>query len=300
MKKFTYQHTIWVALQMLLFIAFLPAFAQDEPVADDGNKPVRPPFECTWIIDNQTPIVPVKGTLEFMIQHRFGSVSENGISDLWGLYAPSNIRLALSYTLFEKLGIGSLRGPLAIGIGTTKDNRIQDVNFKYAFLQQTRNSRIPVSITYFGDVGIETLNETEDLPNGNPSDRLSFFHQLIISRRFSEKISIQLAPSISHYNVVEPGRSNDHIAIAVAARYKFTPQSSLLVNIDQPITDHESGNPFPNISFGIEVSTGSHAFQVFVTNFSAIIPQRNNFYNPNDYKEDGFRIGFNINRLWNF
>lgn len=283
----------------MAMVASTPLAAQDEPQEDDGMKPVRAPFESSWIIDNQTVIVPSKGTLEFMIQHRFGTVT-NGVTDLFGLYAPSNIRLGLSYTLLDNFGFGFLKGPLAVGIGSTKNNRIQDVNWKYAFLQQTRNNKIPVSITYFGNVAIETQRPTEQLPNANESDRISYFHQLIISRRFSPKFSAQVAPSVSHYNVSEPEMDNDHFAVAFAARYKFSAQSAVLVNVDQPLTVHRAYNPQPNVSIGLEVATGSHAFQVFVTNFGSIIAQRNNVFNQNDPWGSGWMIGFNITRLWNF
>lgn len=304
-------------ITVMLTLPGTRSLAQDATQESDeeGNNPQRPAFESSWVIENQTVVVPSKGTLEFMIQHRFGTVG-NGVEDLWGLYADAgtNIRLGLSYTLFEKFGFGGMRGPLAIGIGSTRGRRTQDVNWKYGILQQTRNNRIPVSVTYFGNVAMETQQPREDLPNRNSSDRLSYFHQLIIARRFNSRLSVQLAPSVSHYNVVEPYMYNDHYAVALAARYKFSSQSAVIMNLDQPLNglepvfpDHTSGNPQPNFSLGIEVATSAHAFQVFVSNFSSIVPQRNNFFNQNapwdgdtDGWADGFLIGFNITRLWSF
>lgn len=283
----------------ILACTSLVLFAQEDAVETEEDKPARPAFESTWIIDNQTGLVPSKKTLEFMIQHRFGTV-DNGVTDLWGLYAPSNIRLALNYTLFDNFGFGSLKGPLSIGIGSTKNNRIQDVNVKYAFLQQTRSGKRPVSITYYGNVAMETVKPTEDLPNRNPSDRFSYFHQIVISRRFSPKISLQVAPSLSHYNVVEPEMWNDHFAVSVAGRYKFSAQSAVIMNVDQPITAHKLYNPQPNVSFGVEIATSAHVFQVFFTNYNALVPQRNNVFNQNDPWDSGFLLGFNITRLWSF
>jgi len=72
------------------------------------------------------------------------------------------------------------------------------------------------------------------------------------------------------------------------------------VNYDQPLTKHDSGNPNPNISFGVEVSTSSHSFQMFIGNYQALVPQYNNVFNNNDYQNGDFLIGFNITRLWNF
>ena len=301
MKKFNV-HVSRIRLVMLMIICFFtfPAvFGQEEGEGDEGNTPARAHFESSWIIDNQTVVVPARKTLEFMIQHRFGTVS-NGITDLWGLYAPSNIRLGISYTLFDNVGFGFLRGPVSIGVGSTKNNRIQDVSVKYGFLQQTRNNRVPVSITYYGNAAMETLKPEEDLPNQNTSDRFSYFHQIIISRRFSPKISVQVAPSVSHYNVVEPEMWNDHFAVALAGRYKFSAQSSVIINVDQPITAHKFYNPQPNVSFGVEIATSAHAFQVFVTSFNALVPQRNNVFNQNDPWDEGFLVGFNITRLWSF
>lgn len=292
---------------ILLAVAFLggmPVFAQEEvkeeiKQEEDKRKPERPAFESSWLIDNQTSLVPKKGTFELMIQHRFGTMA-NGITDLYGIWAPGNIRLGFSYTVIDKLGFGNLKGPLSIGFGTTKNSRIQDVNWKYSFLQQTKGGSIPVSITYYGNAGMETQVPKEELPNGNTSDRFSYFHQIIIARRFSSKLSAQVAPSISHYNVVKPGMKNDMIAVAVGARYKLSPQSAVIVNIDQPITKFTNNNPYPNIGFGIEIATSSHAFQIFASSFDAIVPQKNNMYNQNDPYFKGLRIGFNITRLWNF
>ena len=288
----------------LLTFSTMQSVAQEEPTeqeeADDsGMRPTRDHFESSWIIDNQTTLLKQKGTFEFMIQHRFGSVS-NGLTDLYGLYAPSNIRLGFNYTLLDSFGFGIFKGPLAIGFGTTKDNRIQDFNLKYALLRQTRNGKIPVSVTYYVNTGLETGKKLDDLPNGNYSDRLSYFHQIIISRRFGSKLSLQVAPSVSHYNVVEPLMYNDHFAVAVSGRFKVTSSMAVIVNADQPLTKHKLYNPQPNVGFGIEMATSSHSFQIFATNYTSIVQQRNNVYNQNDPWNKGYVIGFNINRLWNF
>jgi hypothetical protein len=304
--KTTQSKTLHVISMLgLLLITATSTFAQQDSVVvqDKGNKPVKSVFESTWLIDNQTTLVHQKGTFEFMMNHRFGTIY-NGSTDLYGIYgAGANIRLGFTYTLSDHFGIGSFKGKLAVGFGSTKNGMIQDFNVKYSIMEQSRNGRVPVSITYFGDMGISTQGMKSDLPNGNSSDRLSYFHQIIISRKVNDKLSIMVAPSLSHFNVVEPTMKNDHFAIAFAGRYKISDGTAILVNYDQPITKHVDNNPEFNVSAGIEMATSSHAFQVFITNYTNIVPQYNNMYtkpnSPHQWYQD-LSVGFNITRLWNF
>ncbi|MGZ3911853.1 MAG: DUF5777 family beta-barrel protein, partial [Flavisolibacter sp.] len=95
-------------------------------------------------------------------------------------------------------------------------------------------------------------------------------------------------------------------ALACMGRFKLTTNMALIVNYDQPLTKHLTGNPSPNIALGLEVSTSAHAFQFFMGNYSYITPSRNNYFNQNYYEpypwQGGtqFLIGFNITRLWNY
>jgi hypothetical protein len=132
----------------------------------------------------------------------------------------------------------------------------------------------------------------------------------MIARKITEKLSVQVSPSLTHFNNVDayrdkegnllPKMENDHFAISVLGRYKIREKFNLIANYDQPITQHTTSNPEPNICFGIEMTTISHAFQVFAGNSGGIVPQYVNFYNQNNYRKGQFLIGFNITRRWNF
>ncbi len=273
------------------------AAGQDDAPAND-NRPVKDMFDSNWLIDNQSAIVPYKGTFEFNIQHRFGTL-DNGYDDFYGLFAPSNIRLGLGYVPIDKL---------MVGFGLTKFNMILDFSAKYALLQQGRSGGSPVNLTYYVNMGIDT-REMDETPYVNSSDRLSYFHQLIVGRKVTDNFSVQAAGSLSHFNSVEAyitsgeeieGKmKNDHIAVSVSGRYKIAPAFNIIANYDQPITQHKTNNPNPNISFGLEVTTSSHQFQVFVGNYNGIVPQRNNVFNRNNFGDGEILIGFNIIRLWN-
>lgn len=303
----------------------------DESVVKPKVKPVKNTFESIWIIDNQTVMVPNKGSFEMDIMHRFGTV-KNGYDDFWGFFEPSNIRLGVDYAPINNLNLG---------IGITKNKMLWDGSAKYAIIKQTKGI-YPVSVTYYGDMAYQSSKDpsitilkpdgiSEDVAFKHTSDRFSFFHQLIIARKITDKFSLQIAPSLSHQNAVGgyytkndstgteifQEMKHDHFAIAVSARYKLTPVTSLMINYDQPLTKHATNNPNPNVSFGFEFNTSGHSFQLFFGNYDLLNPQQNNLYNHSEPFTrdntkttstilnlprfmDNFRIGFNITRLWSY
>ncbi|MDH5366443.1 MAG: DUF5777 family beta-barrel protein [Cyclobacteriaceae bacterium] len=290
--------TVFILVIMATLLFATNGFTQEKTEEKD-KRPVRSPFESALLIDNQSVVVPIKGTFEFDMQHRFGTV-ENGISDIYGLYAPSaNIRLGFTYSVIKNL---------SIGFGTTKLDKMQDFSFKYAIFQQTRSGSFPVGITYYAN----TVIDAQDKSNFEKYvHRLSYFHELIISRKFGSKLSVQVAPNFSHYNAVDTLMNNDVIGISAAGRYKLNAQLSLIVGYDQQLTKHKTVDALtlesypeidikPNISFGLEIATSAHAFQVFAGSFRSINPQHNMLFNTNDFGAGDILIGFNITRLWNF
>jgi hypothetical protein len=310
----------------------------EEAVAPAKVKPVKNTFQSIWISDNQTVMVPVKGTMEMDIMHRFGTWNK-GYEDFMGFFAPSNIRLGISYVPINKLnvGIGFTKTTAAVIPGATISSvsgPLWDGSLKYSIITQTKG-KYPVSISYYVNAAYNTKKDPDKEIYRNSSDRLSYFHQLLIARKITDKLSAQVAPSISHHNVVNGylTKLNDstlkinrsmqfeHFAVALSARYKLTNVTSLMINYDQPITRHATNNPNPSLSFGVEFNTSSHSFQLFFTNYYYLNPSINNLYNTNNpfgytdkstddpkttidestkVKGGRFLIGFNITRLWNY
>ncbi|NND51038.1 MAG: hypothetical protein HKN54_01445 [Flavobacteriaceae bacterium] len=282
-----------IFLFVFLCIPFL-LIAQTKETDSIVDKPERPAFESSFIIDNPTNVLFNKNTLEVQMSHRFGLIN-GGTNDLAGFWAPSNIRIGLSYAILDRL---------TVGFGTTKFDRLQDFNWKVAIFRQTRSDRVPVSVSYYGNFTIDArTKESFDLIQ----HRYSYFNQIIIARRFSPNVSLQIAPSVSHYNGVESFMHNDRYSIAFGGRVKISSQTSILFDYSQPISsfDRDPDNPElsynnPGVSIGVEFSTSSHAFQLFITNLNGIVPQRNYMKNTNDFFDGDFLIGFNITRIYNF
>ncbi|NOX45670.1 MAG: hypothetical protein GXO89_01670 [Chlorobi bacterium] len=268
--------------------------ATEKPAKKKADKPVRNPWEAGMLIETQTDLVWAPKTLEFVIQHRFGELN-SGTFDLAGLYAPSNIRIALNYGLFKNA---------QIGIGTTKDNKLQDLNWKYKILTQTKSGSMPIALTYYGNVEYDARDKENFGASAEykSSYRMSYFNQLIISRKFSKAVTAQITGSYAHYNLVDsvftPDLKHDNFAVGVAGRVKISRQTSIIVEYDVPLTTPDYIKP--NYSIGVEMATSSHAFHIFITTYDGISPQRNLTYNTNDFFKGDFLIGFNITRNWNF
>lgn len=353
MKKTIYKIRPLATLTVCLVISLLMlrgvAFAQKDStaikadttaVSEDSTeapakvkkiKPVKNTFESVWIIDNQTVMVPVKGTFEMDIMHRFGTVNK-GYSDFWGFFAPSNMRLAADYAPIQNL---------YLGVGITKSNMLWDASAKYSIFTQTPK-KYPVSLTFYTDMAYDTRDDEDNSMFKYATHRFSFFNQILIARKVNEKLSLQVGPNLSHQNSVNgfytkndstgqdifTEMKHDHFAVAFSGRYKLTEGTSVMLNYDQPVTKHAINNPNPNLSLGFEFTTSNHTFQLFIGNYSYLNPQRNNLFNQNspfpyndqtkthanryadnpDTTEDEstrvkggqFVIGFNITRLWNY
>lgn len=278
---------------MLLLVCFAVAgLAQEkEQESKSEDKPVRSPFEGGLLINNQTGVIPYQNTLEMLIQHRFGSM-DNGFSDLFGIYAPgANLRLGFNYSLLDNI---------MVGYGLTKNNMHNDFQLKYALLQQTRSGRIPVAVTFFGNMAIDGRSSEVFGVNYKFTNRLSYFGQIIIGRKFTEWMSVQAQGSFIHYNSVATQTDHDKIGIGASGRIKFSPQSSFIFEYDIPISIQNNSESKPNLGFGYEVSTSTHIFQIYAGTAQGIIQQNNYMFNQNDFMNGEFMFGFTITRLWSF
>jgi hypothetical protein len=280
---------IFIVFTLTLLLNSL--FAQNDSVKVSG-KPVRFTFATTTLVDNQTTESIYKGGIEFQIHHRFSLIED--ISDLFGIYGSANTRLALSYGITDRL---------MVGFGTSKDYKLQDFHWKYVILQQTEDNRIPVSLAYYGNMVIDARAEENFGPEESfkPIHRLSYFTQLIVARKLSERFSIQVAPSFAYFNSVPlnadstEGYKNLNYGISAGAKANLFGSNSLILEYDQMLAKQDTPEqPKPNLALGWEVGTATHSFQIFVSNFNKIINQYDLLYNTNDFKEWEYLVGFNI------
>ena len=262
--------------------------AQDD---EKDKRPVTDPFWSTTLIDNQTSVIPAKKGLQFVIHHRFGTF-ENGLTDLYGIYAPSNIRMGFNYGLTDKL---------MVGIGTEKNNKAQEILWKYNILEQTRSNSMPITLTYFGNMAIDASDKADfgDESQFKSVYRLSYFSQFIVSRKFSDRISLLIAPGFIHHNAADSIYQNQRITYTVGGKVNIYNNINLLIEYDNSFSINDvSGtqkeyDPEGNLGFAAEFVSGTHTFQVTLAQFREIVSQFNHSFNSNTL-EDGWCLGFNI------
>jgi hypothetical protein len=196
------------------------------------------------------------------------------------------------------------------GFGTSRYYKLQDFHWKYAILQQTTDNSMPVSLSYFGNMVIDARPDDSFGPADDYKfiHRLSYFTQFIIAKKFNDKLSLQVAPSAIYFNTVPHylvndgaeviGYKNFNLGLNAGGRYRIRYNHAIIFEYDQLLTKQnnltDNLKPKPNLTFGYEIGTPTHAFQLFATNFTNIINQYNSLYNQNDFTSGKYLFGFNI------
>lgn len=302
MKKTLHNMLLQRTASFVFIGLFASSFLFGQEATPVANTPVSGTYNSGIFMENQTVLMYPAKTIEFVINHRFGKVSQ-GITELYGLYSPSNIRLGINYSITNKL---------QIGFGTTKFNKQQDFGIKYGVVEQTTNGKIPVSITVYGNAVLDARETATsfDYTNYKYAHRFSYFAEVMISRKVCEFFNIQGAATYTHNNMTESAsdvsavalRRNDNFGISVLGKFTLSPTMSVFTEVDHNFTrlihKYTGPDPKPQISLGFENATAAHSFQIFITTATDITYQRNMVYNQNDFFKQGVAFGFNITRVF--
>ncbi len=287
-----------IILPLILSVFVLRTNAQtDSSITNEpDNRPILETFASGLLIDNPSIITPRKGGLELIVHHRMGLINDKA-DELFGIYAPSNIRLGFNYGVTENLGLG---------FGYERYNKMFDLYGKWAFIQQTRSGNIPVTIALYSNIVNDCRDKYVFAPDTSSYKyihRLSYYNQLMVARKFTNWLSIQISGSYSHFNQVDgtadslnkPLVPHNVIGISGVGKIKILENKSFIFEYDYPVSMSNAVNkPKPNLAYGFEIATTTHAFQIFATNYTGIEYQKNLSYNQNDYKKSKWAIGFNI------
>lgn len=261
----------------------------DSLLESDQEKFVNATFKGTRIVNGHSIETRAAKDLDFIISHRFGTINK-GIYDLFGL-DQATIRFGFDYGLTNQL---------TIGIGRSSFEKTYDGFLKYKVLRQQAGSRnIPLSISLFSSIAMNTTRFNESEEWRSESSRLSYAYQILIARKFSERFSLQVSPTLIHRNFVETNEDeNDVYSTGFAGRFKLTKRVALTGEYYY-VFPGETADQFKNaFSLGFDIETGGHVFQLHFTNSQGMIEKSFIPETTASWSKREIYIGFNISRIF--
>jgi len=246
-------------------------------------------FKTTRVVLGQSIENPAAGTLQFLIEHNFGSLNQGAYS-MWGLDA-STIRLGLEYGVNDWL---------SIGIGRSSYEKTFDGSAKIKILRQSTGARnMPLSMSFYGGTMLNSLHWTDETRTNYFSSRLSYVAQLLVARKFSNALSLQITPTYIHKNLV-PLRTdqNDVFSVGVGGRVKLTQRTTVNAEYFYLLPGSAADNFQNCLSLGLDVETGGHVFQFRLTNAQPMFERAFITETTSKWLDGGIYFGFTINRVF--
>ena len=255
---------------------------EDKPARTEGT------FYATRIINGQSIEQLPSGILDLRISHRFGQINE-GLYSLFGLDNAS-MRMGVDYGVTDHL---------MIGLGRSTFQKQLDAFFKYRILSQTVNDRVPISLSFSSTIMLNTLKWENPNRKNLFSSRLYYAHQLLIARKFSSATSLQIMPTVVHYNLV-PSSNNpsDLLSIGIGGRQRITKRVSLNAEYYYQLPNSRFPNTRNSLSLGLDIETGGHVFQLHVTNSRGMTERTFINETVGRWDKGDLLFGFNISRVF--
>lgn len=261
---------------------------------DSKAQTVSATFKSTRIINGHSIEQMKPRQLEFRISHRFGTLNQ-GTYGLFGL-DQSVIHFSLEY---------GLNNWLMAGVGRGSVNKTYDAFAKIRLLRQSAgDNSMPIHLSYFSSVELKTL-KFPDRPDNAPNyfaSRLAYVQQLLIARKFTENLSLQITPTYIHRNLVTTELDqNDIFALGAGGRYKLSKRMSINAEYYytyQPNAKFVEPRYYNVMSVGVDIETGGHVFQLMLTNTQGM---REGTFIPattGSWKNGDIHLGFNISRVF--
>ncbi|MDO1500973.1 DUF5777 family beta-barrel protein [Winogradskyella maritima] len=274
----------------LLCISPFLGFSQDDlldeiDVENTDNDPVVAAFKGLKIVNFESTKLVAKKELTFVVAHRFGSI-ENGFESFFGL-DDAVTRLNFIYGISDNFNISVSRSSF---------QKIYEGAIKYKLISQ-RNNGSPVTVVGYNSILINTALDKANLPKLEFENRLGYTAQLLISRKFTKNLSLELAPTFFHDNfVLDNNQDNSQYALGIGGRYKLAKRWSLNMDYGWHLNRSDT-SPFKNpLSIGVDLETGGHVFQMHFTNSQAM--NTNGFLGQatGDWSDGDIYFGFNLSR----
>jgi hypothetical protein len=284
----------FIHLSIALCLGF-SASAQDDLLSLLGEDApqkeyVTNAFKGTRIINGHSMEHVAGGVLDFRISHRFGRLN-GGAYELFGL-DQATIRLGLDYGLTNRL---------TAGIGRSSAKKEVDGFLKYRLMwQSTGKSSFPLSVILVSGMTMNGMKFEDPERTNYFTSRLAYYHEVIIGRKFNEKFSMQITPTLVHRNLVEKKiNRSDILALGTAARFKLTKRIALMTEYFYVLPGTKEDVDYTNsLSIGFDIETGGHVFQLHFTNAYGMNERAFITETDGKWERGDIQFGFNISRVF--
>jgi hypothetical protein len=245
-----------------------------------------PAFKAMKIVNNQSTKLAEKEDLYLYVAHRFGSI-KGGLNSLFGLdYA--NTKIEILYGLFNNIQVGFSRESF---------KKTYNLHVKYGIKRQTE--KFPVSIVGYNSINLDTSLDEVLYPNLDFKERYVYISQLLISRRFSERFSLQVAPSLVKHNFLTTQSKTDYNYILNSGgRIKISKRSSFNIDYSHHLNRLSNSTEKNVLSLGVDMETGGHVFQLLFSNTQASDEAGVLTTAEGDWLKGDIFFGFNILRVF--
>jgi hypothetical protein len=191
-----------------------------------------------------------------------------------------------------------LTNRLMIGIGRSSFEKTYESFAKYRLLRQSSGARsVPVSLTVFTSVAAKTLRFPDPSQTYSFSTRLSYTYQLLFARKFSDRTSLQLSPTLVHRNLVESRQEENRVyAIGIGGRQKLSNRIALTAEYFYLLPGPTASRFSNSLSAGLDIQTGGHVFQLHVTNSQGMVEKLFIPETLGTWSRGDLYFGFNIVR----
>jgi hypothetical protein len=230
-----------------------------------------------------------KGDLYLVVAHRFGYL-KNGITDFFGL-DQANTKIQLLY---------GIKKNLQLGVSRDSYQKTYSGTAKYRLLKQS--NKLPLNVSLYGSIDVNSQLKKSVYPGLKQLDRFSYTAQILAARRFSEKLSLQIAPIFVRHNLQDLNytkeQTHNQVLLGTGGRYKLSNRFSVNFDYVYNFTRNKNSLYLNPLTIGVDIETGGHVFQLLFTNSRASNDSSFLTETLGDWSKGQISFGFNIVRVF--
>lgn len=256
----------------------------------DSTYLVQATFKTTRIGLGHSIETRKTGSLELSANTRFWNIPQRTQAFLADRVST---RFGLSYAFSDRFTLGT---------GVTTFDGIFDTYAKYRILQQVSQGKgSPFGLTLLQNASVRTDPNRTINQSDSFSEKLSFTTQLLLARKFTRNLSLQISPTFVYRNSsLSEDDPTSHFAVGFGGRYRIGGHVSVTSEYFYLANPVESVETFDAFSIGVNWELTDLILQFNLSNShniaeDAFITQTRNNFNTRD---GNLFFGFNVTYIF--